>query len=88
MADFTGSLLTGASIDLDMPRPTTDRHIQVDAGDTGTLTVFTKVTGKATFTQQATITQGAIIIDMIDVQELQLSAASGGVDYTVSAYGH
>ena len=86
MADFTGTILSGASTDLTMLKPTTDRHIQIDASDAGTLTVSTKVTGKSGFTQQTTVAQDTIILDMIDVQELKLAAAGGDVDFTVTGY--
>jgi len=86
MADFTDSILVSGSTTLTMLSPTTDRHIQIDASDTGTLTISTKVTGKSVFTQQTTLAQGTIILDMIDVQELKLDASVGGVDFTVTAY--
>ena len=86
MASFVGTVASGASVDLTMPKPGLTRHIQVDATNTGTLEILTKVHGKTGFTSKTSIAQKAIIIDMIDVKELQLSATGGTVDYTVSVY--
>jgi len=83
---ITGTLSSGVTGEITMPKPGLDRHIQIDASDVGTLTVGTKVKGKTTFTTQATATQETIIIDMIDVIEVQLAAAGGDVVYTVSPY--
>jgi len=83
---ITGTLLSGVTGEITMPKPGLDRHIQVDASDTGTLTVGTKVKGKTIFTTQTTVAQNTIILDIIDVIEVQIAAAGGDVDYTVSPY--
>lgn len=87
MADFTGTVTTATPITEDMPRATLDNHIQIIAKGANTLKVETLETGQTTFTTQIAAMSGEpLIIDMIDVQQVKLTATGGNVDYTLTSY--
>lgn len=87
MADFVETVTTATPVVLTMPRPSTDRHIQVTADSANTLAVATTETGQASATTQiATMSGETLIIDMIDVQTLTLTATGGNVVATVTGY--
>jgi len=81
---ISGTLASGVTGEITIKVNPRVKTIQVDAADTGTLTVGTKVIGQSGFTVQTTVAQGTILLDMVDVNEIQLAAATGDVDYVVT----
>ncbi len=87
MADFVETVTTATPVVLTMLRPSTDRHIQINANGSNTLKVETTVTGEPTPTTQIAAMSGeALIIDLLDVQDLTLTATGGNVVATVTGY--
>lgn len=88
MADFYGTATVAASpVELTMPRPTTDSKVQVVAGGSNSLQLdghFTNQTAAITLT---TLSGEAVILDVRDLQQLDLTASGGDVEYTVTSYG-
>ncbi len=81
-----GTVTTAAPRVLKMTSFNVRKHIQITAGGANTLEVATKEVGQSAFTTQDTISGKTIILDMISVEEIQLTASGGDVDFTVITY--
>jgi len=81
---ISGTLLSGVTGEVILNLNPRVKTIQIDAADAGTLTVGTKVIGQSGFTVQTTVAQGTKLLDMVEVNEIQLAAAGGDVDYVVT----
>lgn len=87
MADFTGTVTTATPITEVMPKGATDNHVQITSKGANSLQVETLETGQTAFTIQiAAMSEETLIIDMIDVQQVRLTATGGDVGYTLTGY--
>ena len=94
MAHKNGQILSGESLDIvvegdpiKVPSVWQIRSIQVDAVGAGTLAVLTRCVGQSVFTEQATVTAGTTIIDMVGVAQVRLTASVDTVDFAFDTYG-